>query len=315
MDWTVESYDDESVITLDDGYHVGTIWKMDVSSYTENICELNSFLKEKNMPFLYAALPGKISKADEEVSGVIDFSNQNYDAILQGIQDDGVEVLDFRENMSETFDDHHAQFFVTDHHWKPETGLWAAGELAKYLNENYGYEFDLQKFDSENFRKETYEDIFLGSSGRELTLSVAEPEDINLLYPNYDVNLTIEIPVLNLHKTGDFSVVYSYEWLERGDYYRTSPYAAYLHGGDISVIKLTNNDCDNDRSLLVVGDSMDNSMLPFLALGVKHITAIDLRAFTGSLRGYVEQLGQQYDMVIVTNSVISMIDPELFNFS
>ncbi len=245
---------------------------------------------------------------------MIDFSNQNYDEILRGIEADGVETFDLRERMKVAFDDHHAQFFVTDHHWKPETGLWAAGEIAHYLNENHGYKFELEKFDGSNFANEVYEDILLGTYGRKLTLAVAEPEDLSLLYPKYPVDLTIEIPSKNLNERGDFSVCYAYPMLLRGDFYHNVPYCAYMHG-DLSVVKLTNNDCENDRSVLVIGDSMDNTVLPFLALGIKHITAIDLRLFRESLREYIEQHKRQYDMVIITNSVISIIDPELFDFS
>ncbi len=64
LGWTVEKYDEETVLTLDDGTHVGTVWKMNVASYTENIRQFNTFLKENDLPLLYAALPGKISKED-----------------------------------------------------------------------------------------------------------------------------------------------------------------------------------------------------------------------------------------------------------
>jgi len=314
LKWTIEKYDEETILTYDDGHLVGTMWKADVTPYVENISNFNAFLKEIDMPFLYAALPGKISKYDKDISGVLDFSNQNFDSILNGIKNSGGEVFDLREKMAENFENHREQFFFTDHHWKPETGLWAAREIATYLNQNFAYNFDLKKFDSENFTKETYENIFLGTYGRTATLSVANPEGIDLFYPKYSVDMSIEIPARQLKDSGDFNVFYYYKMLEPGDFYNTAPYVSYIYGDD-AITKLTNNDCNNDKSILVIGDSMDNVVLPFLALGVKHITAMDLRVFNGSLQTFIKQHKDEYDMVMITNSVFTITAPKLYDFS
>lgn len=314
MDWTVEKYNEETILTYDDGHLVGTMWKIDVSEHIENICDFNDFLKDNDLPFLYVTLPGKISKEDKGIYGVIDFSNQNVDEILKGVKKEGVDVFDIREKMSAEFESHHKQFFITDHHWKPETGLWAAGKLAMYLNENYGHNFELKKVYRENFTKETYEKIFLGTYGRNITLSVADPESIDLFYPKYDVDVSIEIPVRDLSERGDFSTYYYYKMLEPGDFYNTAPYVSYMYGDD-AITRLINNNCDNEKSILVIGDSMDNVMLPFLSLGVKQITAMDLRVFNGSLKTYIKQHKDEYDMVLLTNCVFSTTVSQLFDFS
>lgn len=313
LNWSIEKHNEETIITCDDGYILGTIWEIDTKPYIENICEFNAFLKENDMPFLYAALPGKISQQDEGIYGVLDFSNQNVDALLAGIRNDGVEVLDFREKIAENFDNNHERFFITDPHWTPETGLWAAGELASYLNENHGFDFDLEKLDSQNFSQQVYEGIFLGAHGRKATISTVKPENLVLYYPKSSVDLSVEIPTVNLNARGDFGTIYNYQKLE-GDIYNNAPYAVYLYGNP-ALVTITNHQCDNDKSILVIGDSMDNVMLPFLSLGVKRITAMDLRDFNGSVQTYIKEHKDEYDMVLVTNSVSGITVPSLYDFS
>jgi hypothetical protein len=57
-------------------------------------------------------------------------------------------------------------FFVTDHHWKPEYALWAANKVADELNARFGYEYDEEKLNIDNYNVEIHFNAFLGSQGK-----------------------------------------------------------------------------------------------------------------------------------------------------
>ncbi|MGN1201664.1 MAG: DHHW family protein, partial [Eubacterium sp.] len=231
-----------------------------------------------------------------EISGELDFANDNADELLNGLSGRNIGVLDLRENIHQAGLNHHELFYVTDHHWKAETGLWAAGEISNYLNEQYDLGIETDLLDITNFTSVLYEDWFLGSLGKKVTLGKTEPEDFSLLYPNFPTQFHYEIPSIGIDTVGDFSVTYNMEAVEPKDYYNKSPYAAYNYG-DRAVIKIENQNASSDEKVLIVHDSFADSVIPFMALGTKNIESIDLRYFNGSLEKFIDD--SDPDLVIV----------------
>ena len=74
-------------------------------------------------------------------------------------------VLDLRDRILEDLDFDSA-FYVSDHHWKPRTGLWAAGEILSELNLLYGAGLDEGLLDTAQYDETVYPDIFLGALGK-----------------------------------------------------------------------------------------------------------------------------------------------------
>lgn len=298
--WNFSSFGEyNGVYQLSDGYWTALKDRKDRSEHIESFASFSAFLKEQGIDFLYVQAPYKVSKyEDSDVSGVVDFSNQNADEVLSGLQAAGIDTFDLREVIYKEGMSHHELFFITDHHWKGETGLWAAGKIAKYLNENYAFQMNLELLNPDNFTSVTYEDYFLGSLGRKVTLGQAEPENISLLYPNYETNLHFEIPSIGVDLTGDFSITYNMEAVSEIDYYNKDPYHAYSYG-DRAVIRYENLDenIEESRKVLLIHDSFSDCMQSFLALGLQNLETLDLRYFTGSLEAYIEE--SQPDMVIV----------------
>lgn len=283
-----------AVIEAGDNYFLTCVSPQGQQPRAQESVELAALCRELGMEHLFIETPNKTCR-DDATSGVMDFYNQNADNLLAALREGGVATVDLRENLHAAGMDHHASFFETDHHWKSETGLWAAGEVAKELNARYGFDIDLSLFDPDRFERELYEDWFLGSQGKKVTLSRAEPEDITLLYPKYEVDLGIQIPSMDVDKRGDFSIMYRYAAIDSCDYYNLNPYGAYLYG-DNALTHLRNYADTAGRRVLVLGHSFDNSVLPFLALGVAELDSIDLREFDGSLETYLRE--NHYDAVI-----------------
>ena len=192
---------------------------------------------------------------------------------------------------------HHEAFFVTDHHWKPETGLWAAKKILEFLHKDYGWQVNSEVLNSENFKSVIYHNKFLGSQGKKVTLMRSEPEDISLLYPNAKTLFEYKIPDMGINTSGDFSITYDITQIKGKNFYNENPYAAYNYA-DRPLIKIKNILTGCGKKLLIVHDSCFNCVIPFLAMDIREINAIDVRLFNGSLQTYIKH--NKPDMLIIS---------------
>lgn len=143
-------------------------------------------------------------------------TNENGTALLDALSERGVDTLDFREEMQSDGMDWYASYYIADHHWKTETGLWAAGKLAEKLNEEAGMNFDLSMFQKQNYRFEIFEKCFLGGQGRSVTLVNAQLEDYTRILPAFETNFSLQIPTRSVDLVGGYDrVLFDEEQLER----------------------------------------------------------------------------------------------------
>lgn len=307
--WNLIAYEEyNGVIKLPDGQLTSLVQRMEVSENVNALAELDSFCKEQDIDFLYVQAPYKISKfEDVGISGNTDFSNQNADDLLKGLEENGVGYYDLRDEIRKQNLDHHALFYRTDHHWKAETGLWATGLLAQKLSEEYGIHIDHSLFAEENYNFVEYEDWFLGSSGKKVTLSQTAPDDFSLIYPKFSTGLEFKIPSKGIDVVGDFSVIYDMKQMKEGDYYSVNPYAAYIYG-DNPLTLFHNLNTENGSKVLVIKDSFALCVAPFLALGVEYTDVLDLRHFDGSVRAYIAEAKPDIVIVLYNAGQISEID-------
>ena len=283
----------------------------DMGANTEAILEFKEYLDGQALPLLFVQPPGKVSKQDTVVNNVVDFYNDNADRLVGSLRDNGVNTLDLREQIEQQRLNHNSLFYNTDHHWRTEVGLWAAGEIGQELNRNFGFGFDPALFSPENYAFDIHKKAFLGSLGRKVTLARATLDDFVLIYPKFPVDLTLKIPSIELDITGGFDIIYDYSQLEIEDLYESDPYGMYMHSAltDHGLTQLTNNLAQGDvHKILVLGDSYINVVVPFLALGVNQIDIVDLRVYLGSLREWIQ--ANSYDMVIIAYSAFFPVEYE-----
>lgn len=319
LKWNLNSFwEYNGVAKLEDGYLTNYIPSVDVSENIDSIVQLNEFCKEAGCDFLYVQAPYKISKYEnDDISGSLDYSNQNADSLIHGIEDEGVSVLDLREVAYEQGISHKDLFYRTDHHWKGEYGIWAAKEIAEAINALFGYELETDLLNEDYFEKREYQEWFLGSRGKKVTLAKAEPEDFTLIYPKFQTVLHYEIPSLGIDETGDFSITYDMNQVEEKDFYGKNPYGAYNYA-DKPLIKIENLMNENDLKILVIKDSFGNSVVPSLSLCASQTNILDLRLFDGSLRTYIKDVKPNVVVVICNPGAIGEIDwtshTNLFDF-
>ena len=193
---------------------------------------------------------------------------------------------DLRKALHDEGTSHHEAFYVTDHHWKAETGLWAAGKILELLRDKYNCITNPEVLNPENFKSVIYHNWFLGSHGKKITLMRSEPEDISLIYPKCKTLFTYQVPDMGINTIGEFAITYDMTHIKSKDYYNKNPYAAYNHA-DRPLIKIKNMLSCCEKKLLIVHNSFFNCVIPFLAMNIREIDSLDMRHFNGSLKTYI----------------------------
>ena len=290
---------DMNVYKLQDGYLTYCYKKMNMEEHVRSVADFEAFIRQQGGKLLYVQSPGKSNPFGDKELERIDYANKNADMLLQGLREHGIAVFDLRQEMYKDMGNEgwHRAFFRTDHHWQPSTALWAAEKLARKLHVDYGVDVNFEHFSEDAYEVVHYEDYFLGSQGKKVTLAQTTADDFDLYYPKFPTDVHIGIASLGIDERGDFDVMYDMAQVKK-DFYRVSPYSAYGYG-DSPEIKVHNfkNEHLQDKKIVIIRDSMVDSVLPFLAMGIKDITFLDIRHFTGSVRKYMEEF--KPDIVIV----------------
>ncbi len=291
------------------GNYLSTFTKStDITHSAQSTIDFAEFCREQGAEFMYINLPMKICVSeDKDFSGVLDFSNQNATRFLRMIESAGVRCYDMRELLHSEGMSHHAAFFDTDHHWRPETGLWAARHILSFVGGN------AEILNPENFDKVIYREWFLGSQGKKLTLSRCKPDDISLIYPKFTTHINFCDPIKGINTSGDFSVTYEMQHIASKDYYEKNPYAAYKYA-DQPLTAIHNYMNTDGKKILFLHDSFSNCVIPFVGLGVKDTHEIDLRHFTGSIKSYIRSYRPDFVIAMYHSGVPGGVDNIMYDF-
>jgi hypothetical protein len=304
--WNFASFGEyNGVVELADGYLSEYVEKRDVTPNYEALFELNDFCQDNGINFLYVQTPYKISEYDDtDVSGLLDFSNQNANDLLAMLGASGIDYYDIRETIHENNIHNHDLFYKTDHHWLATAGLWASQNILSFCNDKYGWIAELSLLDSDQFDYVTYENWFLGSQGKKVTLARCQPDDFTLIYPKYETSFHYYVPAEGIDATGDYSIVYNMAQVKKCDYFNNSPYHAYNYG-DQPLIQIENQLEADNHKILIIRDSFSDCVISCLALAEKNVDSLDIRYFTGSVKAYIEQSAPDLVIVMYNPSEIS----------
>ncbi|MBQ8160861.1 MAG: VanZ family protein [Clostridia bacterium] len=281
------------VIPLGDGHLAGVTGWMQIEAHAASLERLSGILEDMNIPLLYTVLPCKINQwTDQDFpEGKDDWSNENQNRLLQATEElweDGRgkarSLLDLREVFQEQGIYHHDMFYKTDYFWKPRLSLLSSAEILTRLKD-MGIETNPDMLEENRWAGTVYPGAFFGSRGKIYTREKAQPEDFEILEPDYPTAIRYQVPGRQVDESGDFSLTMLSDVL-RGDTTQRNLYAVY-GGGDEAEIRIVNELSDNRTRLLVLHDSFGNCAVPQLAMGVREVRALDLRLFDGSLETYL----------------------------
>lgn len=271
----------------------------DIQEIADEVQDFDAFLKSMDIPFFYANAGSKVCPYDRQLSdGVEEYTNQNGTALLTALQKRGVDTLDFREKMQADHLDWYDSYYKTDHHWKTETGLWAAGKLAEKLNEEADLNFDAAMFEKENYRFDTFETCFLGGQGRSVSGINAQIEDYTRILPAFDTRFSLQIPTRSVDLTGSYEqVLFDADRMEQILSYSANDHmnrpGAYdcARARNDALVHIRNlNAPDNaDQTILLLQDSFSWYSTSFLACDIGAVDIIHPGAFSGSIRAYIQK--------------------------
>lgn len=285
-----------------------------LASHADSFLAMQQALARSDIPLLYVQAPQKIGIGDAPTlpGGVTDYGNQNADRLISLLTEGGASVLDFRETLKADGGHWTSYFFVTDHHWTPETALLCTQALVERLNADYDLKMDPALTASDAFSTQVYEGIFLGSQGKRTGSLYAGLDDISVLTPNYETDFTYSIPSTQTIRSGPFgqSLLFP-ERLEEGDLFQTNPYTAYS-GGDYAFARIINHQNPDGPKILLLRDSYSCALAPFLALQCSELTTVDPRYFEGDLLACVDELDP--DLVIALYTPGAAANDSFFQF-
>ena len=157
-----------------------------VKQVADNLIRFSRKQTEREKTFLFVLAPSQIDPENDLLpAGYTDTANKTADTLLRFLEDGDVSCLDLREAMEEDGLNRTEAFFVTDHHWTPQTGFWAYEKILEALAEQGAISpVDTFYINKENYDFQIYEDSFLGAAGRRTGIYYAGLDDFCVITPN-----------------------------------------------------------------------------------------------------------------------------------
>ena len=285
----------------EEGYPVNAL------AIAENLSKLCQVQQERGGEFLFVLAPMQAPKYEQEIipAGYTDYNTPQADALMEAIEAMNIPSMDLRTLLHEQGITQKEAFFVTDHHWRPETGFWAFGEMLSYF-ENTGAitELDHSLLDIENYDVKTYEDYFLGSAAIRTGPYYAGIDDFSIITPKFETHMTVDIPSKDFHREGSFSeTAYSDTHMGNTTFYTAFPYEKYGHS-DKGLIQYRNENAPIKKKIMTIGDSFTNTSTTFFPLCVQSCDELDMRFYTQDFTEHFEEYNPDILIVMITASTL-----------
>lgn len=219
------------------------------------------------------------------------------DEMMEYLQRNNICLIDLRQVLKVEDISWADVFFVTDHHWVPEYGIWGAGKIAGAIDEIENVNSESYFFEKSSYSINTYKNTYLGAYGSYATTVYAEKDDMEIWYPLHDTDFMKTVPQKDLEISGDFTdVMY--------DMTMFPTYNMWNHG--ITGLKTYhNNNTDAvQMKILLLTDSYSDVVVPFLASAYSDIEELDLRIFSGSVEAYISE--NKPDIVVTIYSAYDL---------
>jgi len=288
-----------------------------IKKAADGCIKLKNKADELDIPLLYIVAPFKLH-FDENVGG---YSIEDQEKFVSLLENENINVINIMDAMKNKGLGMEETFYITDHHWKTETGLWVSQLLCEELKKLYNFNYNEEYYQPHNFDVKVYEDIFLGSIGKKTGrfFTPLGVDDFSLITPKFDTQYIVNYKDKTL--TGNFKeTLLSLENIDKKDYYSLNPYATYCHG-DFPILTIENELMHDDgKTFLIIKNSYANAVIPFFASSAKKLYVLDIReGIVGdfhkqSVFEYIEQFNPDYIMVLYSGVDISPDDESAYVF-
>ena len=298
---------DMTVVKADSGRLVDTTPKMTnetLINAISKICELKTVAENNNAHFLYCATLKK-SYYETYPDNVEDFYKENYRVFIDKIEKSHIDYLELRNMLNDIEKSGENRYFNSDHHWTPYAAFKATGTICKALNEKFGFIYNKDYVDINYYEVKTYNNWFLGSLGKKTGqfFSWNGADDFDVFTPLFQTDLTSEEPFKNESRSGEFSDTVLHLDNMKKDYYSVNTYSVY-NGGNYRLQIISNKLNPNGKKILLIGDSFDCAVVPFLSLQTSQLHICDVRNMKGlvgekvNIKNYIEEIRPDYVLVL-----------------
>lgn len=292
---------------LDNGHLTYVVPQMDTTAMAENTVAFRDALAELDIPFGYISTPFKIDPQDKQLPPSIeDYANENADQFLSVLEENDVPTLDLRKLEKEQSLDHYSLYFITDHHWKPETGFWAYTQIVSWLESlDADFAVDPALTDAQNYTFTVYEDVFFGSNGWRVGALYSEMDDFTVITPNFETSLHFQVPSAGIDRQGTYEETLLFLDILNQNMGRTQEnrmYGTYLYQDEAQEFIYNHSQQQalqvqsKPKKLVILKDSNGLVVVPYLGLSYDEVCFMDLRLFNGDFLAFLQEY--QPDMVL-----------------
>ena len=250
----------------------------DTRAFSDNLDRFRRDLEKMGIPFLFVMAPYKVPTEENLLPpGGRDTLNAIADQALSELAERQVPFLDLRQEMSRTAEQVEKYFYRTDHHWNAEGAFLAYRRIMEALQARFP-ETKTTYTDPSLWEKSVLPDWWLGSHGREVGPLYAGLDDLDLLLPSFETEMSrYSLGVWTLK--GDFRQACIREWLlEYQDYFGLDHFLRYI-GGGYPVTLHRNRDAENPLRLTLLRDSFALPVECFLSTEIASLDVVDPRLY------------------------------------
>ena len=251
-----------------------------------NVVLLKQYYQAQNIPVIYVQCPIKIHKNQTALPrGVIDKTNPDMDLLLGILRKHDVETIDLRDIFIDNPDEHYANYYCSDHHWKSKYALLACEKIVHYLHDKHQWQVDFSFFNSTNFIEET------------ISFAPSELVRVGKYYVQQDKQKFLKyIGTNNSYSTP----------LESPDINNS------LNLGDNITISWYSHRPELKKTVVMLGDSYTYHFAPYFSNFCNTLIVIDPRRSNVSLKETIDQLHP--DMVLIFYWGLSLANEKCFTF-
>lgn len=281
----------------------------DVEWSSKQIKTLQEISEGSGAKFLYCGMPAK-GYNETFPDNVADYSKMNYNSFLNALDRENVPYVDLYSEIVAKGVEEPNVYFNSDHHWRIYPAFLAYQSLCEHLKLKYGFDYNLEYADLNNFSVTHYPKIFLGTWGQKLGtyFSWLGRDDFDLIVPSFFTDFVEIQPFKEERRHGDFenSILNLGGRKLQKNGFDSSVYDVY--GGNYRLQIIQNKTNKNGKKVLMIRDSFAQPVGCFFATQVEELHLCDVRnhaQYVGkklNLKEYIQKTNPDYVMVLYSGA-------------
>ena len=267
------------VVRMENGMLTTTEVKKDMQKQAKAIQELDTYLAQENIPFLYVQAPYKEDPESKLLpKGVVSYAQTNANELLDYMEEMQINTLDLVPYLSAAEELIEKYYYKTDHHWNYTGAFVAFQQICQRISAMFPEEsIDLSYTDFSKWNSDTLEKWFLGSRGKRVGTWFAGTDDFTWYTPKFETKMSCAIPKNRQLYFGNFAEANMRQhYLEEKDYFGDSTYVMYV-GGDYPIVQHRNHKPVSRLKVLIIKDSYATPVQVYMSTVFKEVDVIDPR--------------------------------------